>query len=123
MYLKGYCSKAAACTFRHVKSEKTVVCKHWLRSLCKKGDNCEFLHQYDLSKMPECYFFSKFGECNNVDCVYLHLSPDDKVKECAAYTRGFCRNGACGLCRFQDFFFFSQGSQVFSGRMLRLDAF
>jgi hypothetical protein len=60
-FLRGNCKRGNNCTFRHVKSEKTVVCKHWLRSLCKKGENCEFLHQYDLSKMPECYFFSKFG--------------------------------------------------------------
>jgi len=38
------------------------VCKHWLRGLCKKGDQCEFLHEYDMTKMPECYFYSKFGE-------------------------------------------------------------
>lgn len=23
----------------------TVVCRHWLRALCMKGDSCEFLHQ------------------------------------------------------------------------------
>lgn len=50
------------CPFRHTKGEKTVVCKHWLRGLCKKGDQCEFLHEYDMTKMPECYFYSKFGE-------------------------------------------------------------
>lgn len=38
-----------------------VVCKHWLRGLCKKGDQCSFLHQYDVTRMPECYFYSKFG--------------------------------------------------------------
>lgn len=38
-----------------------VVCKHWLRGLCKKGDQCGFLHQYDVTRMPECYFYSKFG--------------------------------------------------------------
>lgn len=26
----------------------TVVCRHWLRALCMKGDNCEFLHQVRL---------------------------------------------------------------------------
>ena len=36
--------------------------KHWLRGLCKKGDQCEFLHEYDMSKMPECYFYSRFSE-------------------------------------------------------------
>lgn len=51
----------AMCPFRHISGEKTVVCKHWLRGLCKKGDQCEFLHEYDMTKMPECYFYSKFG--------------------------------------------------------------
>lgn len=55
-------SPGRLCPFRHDHGEKTVVCKHWLRGLCKKGDQCRFLHQYDLSRMPECYFFSKFGE-------------------------------------------------------------
>lgn len=55
------CAKGAACPFRHVKGDRTIVCKHWLRGLCKKGDDCEFLHEYDMSKMPECYFYSKFG--------------------------------------------------------------
>ena len=61
-YLTSGCSKATACPFRHVKGDRTVVCKHWLRGLCKKGDDCEFLHEYDMSKMPECFFFSKFGK-------------------------------------------------------------
>jgi cleavage and polyadenylation specificity factor subunit 4 len=127
-FLRGNCKRGMSCTFRHVKSEKTVVCKHWLRSLCKKGENCEFLHQYDLSKMPECYFFSKFGtyeltissilrmsicrpltdafllfspgECSNPDCVYLHINPDEKIAECPLYARGFCKQGAFYLnCR------------------------
>ena len=50
------------CPFHHISGEKTVVCKHWLRGLCKKGDQCEFLHEYDMTKMPECYFYSKFGK-------------------------------------------------------------
>ena len=33
---------------------RTVVCCHWLRDLCMKGAACEFLHQYDLSKMLLC---------------------------------------------------------------------
>lgn len=54
------------CPFRHISGEKTVVCKHWLRGLCKKGDQCEFLHEYDMTKMPECYFYSKFGKSGGV---------------------------------------------------------
>lgn len=56
------CLTGGMCPFRHISGEKTVVCKHWLRGLCKKGDQCEFLHEYDMTKMPECYFYSKFGE-------------------------------------------------------------
>ncbi|KAI8847724.1 zinc finger protein, partial [Chytridium lagenaria] len=78
-------------------ADKTVVCKHWLRGLCKKGDLCEFLHEYNLKKMPECWFYSKYGECSNAECMYLHVDPESKVKECAWYARGFCKHGK--LCR------------------------
>ena len=54
--------KLFVCSFRHVRGDKTIVCKHWLRGLCKKGDGCEFLHEYDMSKMPECYFYSRFSK-------------------------------------------------------------
>ncbi len=39
------------------------------------------------------YFFSKFGECSNPECMYLHIDPTSKLKECAWYARGFCRHG------------------------------
>ena len=48
---------------------KTIVCKHWLRGLCKKGDQCEFLHEYDMSKMPECYFYTRFSEFY-LNCIF-----------------------------------------------------
>eukprot|EP01105_Mastigella_eilhardi_P003683 TRINITY_DN1479_c2_g1_i1.p1 TRINITY_DN1479_c2_g1~~TRINITY_DN1479_c2_g1_i1.p1 ORF type:complete len:310 (-),score=77.11 TRINITY_DN1479_c2_g1_i1:8-880(-) len=75
------------------RREKAVVCKHWLRGLCKKGDMCEFLHEYARDKMPECYFFSKYGECSNPECPYLHIKPEEKMKECPWYARGFCKHG------------------------------
>lgn len=74
-------------------SENAVVCKHWLRGLCKKGDACEFLHVFVLSKMPECWFFSKYGECSNQDCLFLHIDPNSKSKQCLWYNRGFCKHG------------------------------
>ncbi|KAF1332730.1 Cleavage and polyadenylation specificity factor cpsf30-like, partial [Globisporangium splendens] len=36
----------------------TVVCRHWLRALCMKGDNCEFLHQLAREECPETADFS-----------------------------------------------------------------
>ena len=56
------CMRGANCPYRHIVGEKATVCKHWLRGLCKKGDQCEFLHEYDMSKMPECYFYQKYRE-------------------------------------------------------------
>ncbi|CAF1530485.1 unnamed protein product [Rotaria magnacalcarata] len=91
-FLRSTCSNQR-CPFRHIHGDKTVVCKHWLRGLCKKGDDCEFLHEYDMAKMPECYFFSKFGQCMNKECAFLHLDPESKIRDCPWYDRGFCRHG------------------------------
>ncbi len=94
--MRGHCPQGDRCTARHPTRGKTVVCKHWLRGLCKKGDTCEFLHEYNMRKMPECWFFSKYKECSNAECIYLHIDPATKVRECHDYTRGFCRLGpAC----------------------------
>lgn len=87
------CKFGMLCPFRHVRMDKNVVCKHWLRGLCKKGDDCEFLHVYDITKMPECYFYSMLNLCTNKECIFLHINPNDKVKDCPWYNRGFCRRG------------------------------
>jgi len=79
--------------WRHSRGEKSVVCKHWLRGLCKKNDECEFLHEYDLSKMPPCHFYINFGKCSNPDCLFLHLKNEERVKDCPWYGRGFCKHG------------------------------
>ncbi|XP_048334849.2 30-kDa cleavage and polyadenylation specificity factor 30 [Ziziphus jujuba] len=73
------------------RSFRQTVCRHWLRSLCMKGDACGFLHQYDKSRMPICRFFRMFGECREQDCVYKHTHED--IKECNMYKLGFCPNG------------------------------
>ena len=70
------CNLGRNCCYRHIKTDKMIVCKHWLRALCKKGDDCEFLHQYSMDKMPTCYFFSNFQKCENKDCPYQHISPE-----------------------------------------------
>ncbi|RVD90992.1 zinc finger domain-containing protein [Tubulinosema ratisbonensis] len=86
-----------SCQLQHIKLDKAVICKHWLRGLCKKRTGCEFLHEYNLKKMPECWFFSKFGECTNRDCLFLHVDPESVYRECLWYKRGFCRHG--NMCR------------------------
>ncbi|KAL0951066.1 hypothetical protein HGRIS_007804 [Hohenbuehelia grisea] len=70
----------------------STVCKHWLRGLCKKGDACEFLHEYNLRRMPECWWFAKHGYCSAGDeCLYAH--PKERRVECPDYKRGFCKLG------------------------------
>ncbi|EEB05511.1 zinc finger protein Yth1 [Schizosaccharomyces japonicus yFS275] len=76
----------------------SVVCKHWLRGLCKKGNQCEFLHEYNLKKMPPCHFYAERGWCSNgEECLYLHLDPSKQVGVCAWYNMGFCPLGP--ICR------------------------
>jgi len=89
----GGCEKADSCPYRHIRGDRTIVCKHWLRGLCKKGDQCEFLHEFDMTKMPECYFYSRFNACHNKECPFLHIDPESKIKDCPWYDRGFCRHG------------------------------
>ena len=101
-YLKGFCQLGKTCPQKHVKrrfddADKTIVCKHWLRNLCKKGDGCEYLHEFNMEKMPECFFFSKYKECSNQECFYRHVDPNAIKSECTFYNRGFCNRG--GFCR------------------------
>lgn len=80
-YQKGTCVKSSNCQFRHARWKRDTLCKHWLRGLCKKTEyDCEFLHEYDLSKMAPCQFYEIYGECHNPECLFLH---EDKLKECS----------------------------------------
>lgn len=67
------------------RSYRQTVCRHWLRSLCMKGEACGFLHQYDKTRMPICRFFRLYGECREQDCVYKHTNED--IKECNMYVK------------------------------------
>lgn len=69
----------------------TIVCTHWLKNLCKKGENWEFLHSYDPSKMPICKYYQN-GNCKNENWQYLHIDARGKT-EWPYYARGFCKNG------------------------------
>ena len=69
----------------------TVVCKHWLKGLCQKDEKCEYLHQYDLSRMPVCSSITKGKLCSAEDCVFKHIDPNSK--RCPKYDMGFCIKG------------------------------
>lgn len=104
----GSCPNGTRCAERHVSDGRSkdaqqqqpsgglnsLVCKHWLRGLCKKGEHCEFLHEYNLRKMPECNFFMRNGYCSNgEECLYLHVDPLSKLPPCPHYDMGFCPLG------------------------------
>ena len=73
----------------------TVVCEHWLRGLCMKGESCEFLHRFELERMAEC----KYGEsCEQKDCCKRHVKLEERP-ECFSYKQGFCRSGP--LCKYR----------------------
>ena len=55
-YITAHCYKGQLCPLRHSRGDKdNFVCKHWLRNLCKKSELCEFLHEFDLTRMPPCF--------------------------------------------------------------------
>jgi len=74
-----------------------TVCRHWLRGLCMKGNNCGFLHQFDKQRMPTCRFYAKYNECKEPDCPFKHSLED--VKDCNMFKLGFCIHGP--NCRYR----------------------
>lgn len=95
-FKEGHCPLGTACPDKHPPQPTfgSVVCKHWLRGLCKKGDNCDFLHEYNLRSMPECQTYARYQACpNNDECLYAHTAPEAKRPTCEYYDRGFCPLG------------------------------
>ena len=76
------------------KIHKRVVCRYWLNNACTKGDACEFLHQFDVDKMPEC---RKGNSCADPSCVFKHSMKEDRPP-CPNFAAGFCSFGhSCQL--------------------------
>jgi cleavage and polyadenylation specificity factor subunit 4 len=83
------------CSYEHVRFDKEIVCKHWFSGKCKLDEKCSRLHEYDMSRMEVCQFFSRDKECSaGFDCDFLHVTEDDRKQDCPWYDRGFCKHGA-----------------------------
>ena len=108
-YASGSCPLGRRCPNRHPtpsqqpthhfgRQNDNYVCKHWLKGLCKKGDACDYLHEYNLRKMTECQHYNQHGYCQNGDeCLYVHVKEDSKLPMCEDYNKGFCEKGPrCG---------------------------
>ncbi|KAL1956324.1 hypothetical protein VTO42DRAFT_7407 [Malbranchea cinnamomea] len=108
-YREGHCPLGPMCPDRHPTPSRiststsaiapstthgSLVCKHFLKGLCKKGLKCEYLHEYNLRRMPECQSFARSGYCpNGDDCLYQHVREEAKLPLCEHYERGFCELG------------------------------
>lgn len=111
-YSEGHCPLGPACPDRHPTPSRvttstttasgmapstthgSLVCKHFLKGLCKKGLKCEYLHEYNLRRMPECQSFSRSGYCTNGDdCLYQHVREEARLPPCEHYDRGYCELG------------------------------
>jgi cleavage and polyadenylation specificity factor subunit 4 len=65
-----------------------TVCRYWLEKRCKKGEACEYLHEYVIEKLPEC---PNGHLCRIKDCAYKHTPK--VIKECPFYMNGYCKDG------------------------------
>ncbi|KAH9815653.1 zinc finger protein C-x8-C-x5-C-x3-H type (and similar) [Teratosphaeria destructans] len=101
-FRSGHCPRGPLCPDRHYTppNERSgianLICKHYQRGLCKKGDQCEFAHTFNLRDERECKEYSKYGICpQGDDCTYLHVAPNSRLRDppCPHYTRGFCPLG------------------------------
>jgi cleavage and polyadenylation specificity factor subunit 4 len=138
-YKSGSCPLGRRCPNRHPtpsnapqhhfsRQNDAYVCKHWLKGLCKKGDACDYLHEYNLRKMSECQFFNQNGYCQNGDeCLYVHVKEGSRVPMCEDYNKGFCERGPrCSkrhvrrrLCEFYMAGFCPQGPECKHGVHLK----
>ena len=48
---------------------KRIVCRHWLKHECQRGDACTYLHEMDYSRMPDC---DLGANCNRPGCIFKH---------------------------------------------------
>lgn len=89
-----------------------TVCRYWLENRCKKAENCEYLHERDEAKLPECPYSqnqmpNNFNivnvSCNRINCPFKHTPR--QIKECVNYANGLCKEGILYLCFFLIFLF------------------
>jgi hypothetical protein len=76
------------------KIHKRVVCRYWLNNNCSKHDACEFLHEFNPDRMPDC---RKGAACKDPSCFFQHPKKESKPL-CPNYEAGFCSFGySCGF--------------------------
>ncbi|XP_051206362.1 zinc finger CCCH domain-containing protein 45 [Lolium perenne] len=79
------------------RCSRQTVCPYWLLGVCMMGDSCEFLHEYDLDRMPVCHYLHSYGYCRLPDCVFKHNT--EHLEEYSMYNVGFCPY--CPHCQYR----------------------
>ena len=74
------------------KLKYTQVCMFWMKNLWRKGENWEFLHSFDPSKIPIWKKFLK-GLWMNPNWIFTHNNNPSNVKKWKYYENGFWING------------------------------
>ncbi|EEY21076.1 mRNA 3'-end-processing protein YTH1 [Verticillium alfalfae VaMs.102] len=65
----------------HAGRGPSLVCKHWLRGLCKKGAHCEFLHGVQPSaRCPSATFSRERLLLQREECFYVHIDPQSSCR-------------------------------------------
>ncbi|BBN20403.1 protein MpC3H34 [Marchantia polymorpha subsp. ruderalis] len=80
-FMKGRCAKGENCTFSHdgVPLTKQEPCKFLMSHSCLKGDDCPYSH--DLKAFP-CKFFHTRGLCYDGDsCLFSHGPISEEARE------------------------------------------
>eukprot|EP01053_Blabericola_migrator_P009952 Blabericola_migrator_1__9951@NODE_54_length_16124_cov_113_894563_g50_i0_p5_GENE_NODE_54_length_16124_cov_113_894563_g50_i0NODE_54_length_16124_cov_113_894563_g50_i0_p5_ORF_typecomplete_len492_score65_62YTH/PF04146_15/7_2e03YTH/PF04146_15/2_9e34Torus/PF16131_5/6_4e07Torus/PF16131_5/0_42zfCCCH_3/PF15663_5/1_4e06zfCCCH_3/PF15663_5/1_6zf_CCCH_4/PF18345_1/1_1e08zf_CCCH_4/PF18345_1/9_5e03zf_CCCH_4/PF18345_1/3_5e03zf_CCCH_4/PF18345_1/8_7e03zfCCCH/PF00642_24/4_7e05zfCCCH/PF00642_24/2_2e02zfCCCH/PF00642_ len=112
--LSSVSSRTRMTVAKRPKHTHQVVCRHWLRGMCIKGDSCDFLHIFDPSRMPPCRQYGKHGRCAEHEqgtCPLRHddmniATPEGPVAAadmtasrhssnvvCIQYLFGYCQSG------------------------------
>lgn len=90
------CPKGRFCRDQHIVPSYShkIVCRHWLRGLCKLGDHCEYLHELDMSRVVECPTLLATGSCPIIlECPFRHPKTQAVFDSCPNYDKGFCKLG------------------------------
>ncbi|KAK7590265.1 hypothetical protein V9T40_001878 [Parthenolecanium corni] len=60
--------------------EKLVICRDFLRSLCKRGDQCRYFHPQKEDGQEVYAFCHDFqnGGCSRIGCKFIHCTAEDE---------------------------------------------
>ncbi|KAF8819259.1 zinc finger (CCCH type) motif-containing protein, partial [Cardiosporidium cionae] len=89
------------------RGKHSIVCRHWLKGMCMKGDFCDFLHQLDYARMPVCRHFVKYRYCADLKrglCLFKHPLETSNLEEPAGAIGAELSGGGDGLDIYSDNF-------------------